>query len=82
MTTAENALFIAAHVHVLANREDAGRCRSDILRMVDRIEAAINRPRPKRYAGNCPSLTEDEQRCATPLYAANHEDQQVHVLAV
>jgi hypothetical protein len=45
--------------------------------MVDRIEASINRPRPKRYAGNCPTTVEDEQRCATPLYADKHEDTQV-----
>lgn len=76
MTTAEKAMFIAKHVHVLANREDAGKCLSDVRWMVDRIEAVVNRPRPKRYAGNCPTLT-DEQRCATPLYADKHDDPQV-----
>jgi hypothetical protein len=48
-----------------------------VLRLVDRIESVINRPRPKRYAGNCPTLDENGDRCATPLYAEKHDDIQV-----
>jgi hypothetical protein len=74
VTTADKALFIADNIRVLANREDAGKCRTDILRLVERIEGIINRPRPKRYAGNCLNLDEDQQLCATPMYAEKHDD--------
>lgn len=90
MTTAEKALLLAEHVHVIANREDAGRFRSDILRLVERIEASINRPRPKKFCGKCPTPLDDDQRrkiveagekdresCATYLYAEKPEDRTV-----
>jgi hypothetical protein len=73
----DKALLVAANVHVIANREDAGKCLADARWMVEAIEKSINRPRPKKYCGNCPSLTEDEDRCATPLYANSHDDNQV-----
>lgn len=86
MTTAEKALFIAANVHVVANREDAGRCLSDVRWMVTRIESIVNRPRPKKFCGRCPTPLDDEQRrklpeterdrttCGTYLYADKPED--------
>jgi hypothetical protein len=77
VTTAEKALFIAANAHVIANREDAGKCLADARWIVEQIERMVNRPRPKKYCGNCPTTVEDEERCATPLYADSHEAVQV-----
>lgn len=78
MTTPEScALWLAANTPLIANREDAGRCYTEIKQLVDDIERVINRPQPKRYCGNCPTLDENEQRCATPLYAQNRDDVQV-----
>lgn len=86
MTTAEKALFLARNVHVLANREDAGKCLQDVRWMVERIEQIVNRPRPKRFCGRCPTPLDEEQKrklgevekdrttCATYLYADKPDD--------
>jgi hypothetical protein len=75
--TASLALFLSRNTSTIAAREDAGACHAEIRNLVEEIERTINRPRPKRYCGNCPTLDEDEQRCATPLFAQNHDDVQV-----
>lgn len=73
MTTAEKALFIASNVHVIANREDAGQCLSDVRWMVEAITKQINRPLPLIEAGPCPTIAEDQKPCGNPLQAKRGE---------
>jgi hypothetical protein len=76
-TFQEMVSWLIRHVSSVALNESAGQCLNEFRGLVSEIERCINRPRPKRYCGNCPTLDEDEQRCATPLYAESHDDNQV-----
>lgn len=61
-TTAEHALFLASRINVLAGREDAGKCRQDVLRLVEEITRAINRPVPPKILGPCTTMVDAEHR--------------------
>ena len=67
MTTAL-ALWLANNVNAIAADESAGAIFNDIQNAVDSIERMINRPIPPRYAGPCPTMT-DNGPCDTALLA-------------
>lgn len=67
-TTADLALELAANVHVIARRPDAGQCYAQIKAIVDDIEKVINRPPAPRFCGQCDTLIE-RKICGLALYA-------------
>jgi hypothetical protein len=76
MTPIAAACFLSRHVPLIACREDAGQCFTDIKNAVDTIERMINRPRSKRFCGVCPTMRADkgqEVQCGESLYA-KHDD--------
>lgn len=74
-TTAEHALFLAGKIDLLANREDVGRFRSDVFRLIETIERMVNRPRPPRFLGPCPTEIGHHKKCATTLLADHKADE-------
>lgn len=67
-STADLALRLAANVHVIARRPDAGQCYAQIKQIVDDIEKVINRPPAPRFCGQCDTLIE-RKICGLALYA-------------
>lgn len=70
MTTATTdlALQLAANVHAIARRLDAGACYAQIKALVDDIEKVINRPPAPRFCGQCDTMI-DRKICGLALYA-------------
>lgn len=68
MTTADLALDLAANVHAIARRPDAGQCYAQIRQIVDDIEKVINRPPAPRFCGQCDTMIE-RKICGLALYA-------------
>jgi hypothetical protein len=64
------AVFLSRRVSLIACREDAGVCFVDVKRAVEEIERAINRPRPPRDLGPCPTEVGHHKKCATRLSAS------------
>jgi hypothetical protein len=56
------ATWLARNVSAIAADESAGMCYADIKHAVDAIERTINRPKPPRFCGPCPTII-DEDRC-------------------
>jgi hypothetical protein len=73
MTTVDKALLVAANVHVIANREDAGKCLADARWMVAAIEKCVNRPVPPLDLGPCPTVSENQTPCGADLQAKREE---------
>ena len=59
MKTSSLALFLSVRVDRIAQIESAGRCFSDVRRAVELIDLAINRARPLRCCGLCPTVVDD-----------------------
>jgi hypothetical protein len=68
-TTTDLALFLARHVPAIACDEAAGELFTDVRNTVDAIERMINRPRPEKVLGPCPTLVGHHQECAVHLTA-------------
>lgn len=78
-TTTAAAIFLSRRVPVIACREDAGECFAEVRKAIDDIEHLINRPRPGRALGPCPTWvgsSHDKEcqqthphQCATALTA-------------
>lgn len=67
-STADLALHLAANVHAIARRPDAGACYTQIKAIVDDIERVINRPPAPRFCGQCDTMIE-RKICGLALYA-------------
>ena len=67
--TRSAALWLAKNVSAIACDESAGMCYAEIKQIIDEIERQINRPENQIECGPCPTIDEDQQRCAVGLRA-------------
>ena len=67
------AAILARNVSTIALLESAGKCFKDVRQAVELIERAINRPLPPVECGPCPTISEDQKRCAVGLSAKRGE---------
>lgn len=72
------ALWLAQHAHQIAHDPAANICHREITQIINDISNTINRPRPPRNLGPCPTITDDHtganshgKRCATRLTATH-----------
>lgn len=69
------AALLARNVSTIARHPDAGRFLQDLKNIIDRIEHRINRPKPERFLGPCPTLIDRRQICATELRSTQEATQ-------
>lgn len=73
------AVLLSRNTDRLAQLESAGQCFAEVEALIGELERVINRPRPKRFCGVCPTMRDEkglEVQCGESLYA-KHDDASV-----